>query len=125
MADVYGQTIAPGSQTVGDNARKTSVGTIGIAEVKWIKIADTGIGTNYANANSQYHRATAIMQHAGFQIIYAPALTADIATYMVDANLSSAIPMTGTGSLKELLDADGDITATPEEVALAGVGPIA
>ena len=117
MADVYA--------SAGQNARKTSPGTIGIADVKWIKIIDTAIGTNYADTNSQYHRATAIMQHAGFQIIYAPAPTADVATYMVDANLSSAIPMTGTGSLKELLDADGDLDTTPSEVALLGVGPIA
>lgn len=122
MADVYGQTIAPGSQTVGDNARKTSAGTIGIAEVKWIKVGDTAIGTNYANANSQYHRATAIMQHAGFQIIYAPAPTADIATYMVDANLSSDM---SAADLKALLDADTDISATVTYAALTGVGPIA
>jgi len=122
MADVYGQTIAPGSQTVGDNARKTSAGTIGIAEIKWIKVEDAAIGTNYANANSQYHRATAIMQHAGFQIIYAPAPIAAMASYMVDANLSSDKT---AAELKALLDADTDITATVTFVGMTGIGPLA
>jgi len=91
MADVYGQTIAPGSQTVGDNARKTEVGNLGIPATRWLKVTATApadLHAGYAAADSAWHQVTAHLQHLGVQIICAEIPGTQIALYKVDDNLS-------------------------------------
>ena len=129
MANVYDQAIGSGSAvTIGANARTTEAGTIGVPAIQWIKVASTGIETNYTDNNSAWSQATAVMQSMGYQIIYAPAPASGACVYLVDANLSPDRSFsTGVaGNIKDPIDAISGLSSTVvSNVALTGVGPIA
>ena len=124
MANVYDQAIGSGSAvTIGENARKTAAGTIGVPAIQWIKVASTGIEASYAGKDSVWSQATAVMQSMGYQIIYAPAPASGACVYMVDANLSPNRSFsTGVaGNIKDPLDAITGVTATVTNIGLTGV----
>jgi hypothetical protein len=92
MANVYDQAIGSGSAvTIGENARKTEVGNLGIPATRWLKVTSTApadLHTGYAAKDSAWHQVTAHLQHLGVQIICAETPGSQIALYKVDDNLS-------------------------------------